>query len=786
MDEAVKLVGRLTLEEKASLLSGRDIWTTRSFPGIPSIMMTDGPHGVRKAGGTSFLGVPATCFPTASALASTWNPDLLYKVGEAIGVEAQSEDVQVVLGPGVNMKRSPLGGRNFEYFSEDPILAARMAIAHVNGVQSQGVGTSLKHFAANNQEYERMQNSSDVDERTLHEIYLRAFELTVKEAQPWSLMASYNLINGVPATESKWLLQDLLRDTWGHQGIVVSDWAAVAAGRVKGLVAGTHLEMPGGEPTNTDLIIQAVKNGEIHEKLVTERSEQLVANILKVARSKRDDVRYVVEEHHKLAREVAGEAIVLLKNDSNVLPLYHKSVAVIGLFAKKPRFQGGGSSQITPTEVDNLYDELGKIYGSTVKLSYAAGYRENGTTTTKMIEEALEVSKASDVVVLAVGLPAAYETEGVDRPTLDLPEGHTRLIEALTKANKHVVVVLTNGSAVSMPWLSNVEAVVEGWLSGQAGAGAMADILTGRVNPSGRLSESFPTRIEDTPAYPDFPNRSGHARYGEGIFIGYRWYDTRQIQPLFEFGYGLSYSQFTYSAGKISQSTLYDDDKLTVSVRVRNTSEVTGKEVVQLYISIKDEQEAHPLRELKQFNKVELAPGEEKTVSFEINANDLAYYSEIRHDWFVVPGSVTVSVGSSSRQIHFSRDINVLARTPEKVILKPSSPLKDFARHPRGKHIMNILGPAMAKAMAGDAIKGKSKEEAEKLVISLMGDLPLDRLPASSGGLVGRKFVDSIMTYCRHEGGLHPLESAPFYKELVSLGFKAIKLQQSTKTKAKE
>lgn len=775
--EAKRIVAGLTLEEKASLLSGKDTWSTRNIGEVPSIFMTDGPHGLRKAL-TGLNGLPATCFPTASALASTWNPDLVQQVGSAIGVEAQAADVQVVLGPGTNMKRSPLGGRNFEYFSEDPVLAGEMAAAHINGLQSQGVGASLKHFAANNQEFERFQNDSVVDERTLNEIYLKAFEVAVRRAKPWSVMASYNMLNGVHSSESEWLLQSTLRDRWGYKGIVVSDWGAAAVGRVAGVKAGLHLEMPGGSSENTKLIVQAVLAGKLKEQLLNTRLKQLVTAILKVDSTRRPETKFSIDDHHELARQAASEAVVLLKNESHLLPIKSgraKKIAIIGQLAKIPRFEGGGSSQITPTKVDNLYDQLKAIFEVKVELTYAKGYHEkDGSTTPKLVNDAVLAARDVDIVIVTVGLPASFEIEGIDRPQLGLPDGHNELIEAVAKVNPKTVVVLTNGSAVTMPWLSKVPAVVEGWLSGQAGAAAIADILAGRVNPSGKLSETFPCRIEDTPAYPDFPNRTGNARYGEGIFIGYRWYDKRAIEPLFEFGYGLSYTTFKFSNLKLSHETIFDDDSLTIEVDVKNTGEVAGKEVVQLYVGIQDHNEVHPPAELKKFQKIYLRPSEEQTVTLSLKPSDLAYFSDFTRDWRVPTGEITIYVGSSSRNLPLHRVVAVKARREAIPELLPSSPLKDFARHPRGKHFFDLLGGQLAKSFGGVDEK-QTKKEADAMTMSLIGDLPLNRLPGLSGGIMSSDFVDAVMGYVKYESGFHPVASFRYYKELVRLLLRALR-----------
>ncbi|HRQ86781.1 MAG TPA: glycoside hydrolase family 3 C-terminal domain-containing protein, partial [Candidatus Saccharibacteria bacterium] len=596
------IIKQLTLEEKSALLAGATTWTTVAVErlGIPPIMMTDGPHGLRKAA-TTIAGNKATCFPTASALAATWNKDMVYQVAAHIGREAQSQDVQVVLGPGINLKRSPLGGRNFEYYSEDPVLSGELGVAFVNGLKSVGVGASIKHFAANSQEYERMTNSSEIDQRTLHELYLKAFRKVVRYSQPWSVMAAYNKVNGEYATRSHYLLTEGLRDQWGFGGIVVSDWGAAALERVAALQAGLDLEMPGGSSGNEKRIAKAVEEGKLKEAILDASLKRLIPHIQNIASQRQPDVVINHDTHHQFAREVASEAIVLLKNKDNILPITpasQKKIAVIGRFAKTPRFQGAGSSQVTPTTVDTLYDSLVDVWGKD-KVVFSEGYTATGRTSPALLKKAKAAVKTADVAIVAAGLPAIYETEGLDRKTLDLPEGHITLINELSGLGVPMVVALTNGSAVSMPWLEKVDAVVEGWLGGQAGAGAMADVLTGAVNPSGKLSETFPLRIEDTPAFPYFPSKNGKAIYGEGIFIGYRHLDIHDIKPLFPFGFGLSYTTFSYSDLKMSKATFKRDESVILRVTVKNTGKRSGKEVAQLYIGYHNSDMPRAIRELK-------------------------------------------------------------------------------------------------------------------------------------------------------------------------------------------
>ena len=504
----------------------------------------------------------------------------------ALGEESHAIDVQILLGPGINMKRSPLGGRNFEYFSEDPVLAGKLAAAYIEGVQSQGVGTSLKHYAVNNQEYERMATSSNLDERTLNEIYLPAFEIAVKEGRPWTVMSAYNLVNGIYASEHRELLRDILRDRWGFTGFVMSDWGGINE-RVAGLDGGTNLEMPGSGDYNSKKIIAAVQDGRLSPETLDQSVTEVLAVILKAKDSHKENATFDVDKHHALAREAGGESIVLLKNAENMLPLSLeklKRIAIIGAFAKTPRYQGSGSSQVNPTKVSNAYDELVKLAGGDGKFGYAAGYDIEGDVTESLLEEARNVAAHADVAVVFAGLPDSYESEGFDRSSLEMPSGHNQLIEAVSSVQPKVVVVLMNGSAITMPWADRVKAIVEGWLGGQAGGGAIADVITGRINPSGKLSETFPKRLQDTPTFPDFPARNRRASYGEGVFIGYRYYDKKDVEPLFPFGFGLSYTTFVYTGIKASAPSIKDTDGVTIEVAVKNTGNVPGKEVIQLYL----------------------------------------------------------------------------------------------------------------------------------------------------------------------------------------------------------
>ncbi|QNK64923.1 glycoside hydrolase family 3 C-terminal domain-containing protein [Pedobacter sp. PAMC26386] len=745
----------MTLEEKTMLLGGDGWWQTHAIKRleIPSIFMTDGPHGLRKATGSALgLAVPATCFPTASALASSWNKELIKRVGFALAEESQANDVQILLGPGINMKRSPLGGRNFEYLSEDPVLAGKMAAAYIQGVQSGGVGTSVKHFAVNNQEFERMTSSSNLDERTLHEIYLTAFEIAVKEGKPWTVMASYNKINGLYATENALLLRNILRKNWGFEGFVVSDWGAVN-NRVNGVTAGMNLEMPGSGDVNQNELIKAVKDGTLPVAVLDESVTQLLAVILKAKDSHQSGAKFDADQHNTLAREAGGESIVLLKNENHILPLNlnKQKIAVIGGFAKIPRYQGAGSSQVNPIKISNAYAELQKIAGDRV-ITYAEGYRNEDQTSAKLISEAVAAAKNADVAVLFVGLPDSYESEGFDRSSMDMPIAHNQLVSAVAAVQKNIIVVIMNGSAITMPWLSKVKGVVEGWLGGQAGGGAIADVLSGRVNPSGKLSETFAKAINDTPTALEFPGLNQQANYGEGIFIGYRYYDQRKIAPQFPFGYGLSYTSFTYSDLELSAASIQDTDSLSVKVKVKNTGQVAGKEIVQLYISSNEATISHPVKELKAFTKLALAPGEEKTAQFKLGRRDFAYYDTGLHDWAVKPGIFQVRVGGASTDLPLQQNVEVKLEKPVVLALNRNSMLKDFRSHPKGK----VFYPILMKSFGLDLTQKpdeklseeqkRAKEKTSHMVMTLLNDLPVYKLVTFSGGKFSNKMLDDILS----------------------------------------
>ena len=664
------VLAKMTLEEKASLCSGLDFWRLKGIErfGIRPIMVTDGPHGLRKAAeeGTIFMNVPATCFPTASAAACSWDRKLLQEMGCAMGEECLQENVAVILGPGVNIKRSPLCGRNFEYFSEDPFLAGEMAASLIQGVQSKGVGTSLKHFAVNNQEYRRMTINAVVDPRALHEIYLAAFELAVKKSQPWTVMSAYNRLNGTYCSENKWLLNSMLREKWGFQGIVMTDWGA-NNDRVEGLKAGQDLEMPGSAGINDAKIVAAVKTGQLDESVLDRTVLRLLALIDRAEQNRQPIYRYDPRVHHELARRAAGNSMVLLKNEGSILPLNKgQQVAVIGAFACNPRYQGAGSSFINPTILDNVVDELAK---GTYWFKYAAGYElDSEIPNEKLIEGACKVAREADVVLVFAGLPDIYETESSDREHMRLPESHNQLIKRVASANPRTVVVLSNGAPVEMPWVDEVQAIMEGYLCGQAAASAMIDLLFGVVNPSGKLAESFPVRLQDVLSSRYFPSGPETVEYRESVFVGYRYFDTAKKPVLFPFGHGLSYTTFEYSSLKLSAVQLTDRDLLTVSLMVMNTGLKAGAEVVQLYVHDRESTVFRPYKELKGFEKIFLKPGERKKVNIVLDRRAFAFYNPEIDDWTVESGVFEILIGASCADIRLKMAVHVAASQPIGVV----------------------------------------------------------------------------------------------------------------------
>lgn len=658
-----ELVGKLTLEEKASLCSGKDFWHLNAVErlGLTSIMVSDGPHGLRKQNKDKKAGdllgsVPAVCFPTASLTACSWDEELLTEMGEHLGDECRAEQISVLLGPGMNIKRSPLCGRNFEYFSEDPFLAGKMAAAFIKGVQSKGIGVSVKHFAANNQETRRMTIDSVVDERTLREIYLAGFETAVKEGKPWTVMNAYNKLNGTYCAENEWLLTHVLRDQWGFDGVVVTDWGAENE-IDKGIAAGQNLEMPGSAGLGAAKLVEAVKNGTLDESALDERVDEIIELIMK-SQETLGEYEYSKEEHHEFARKVAENSMVLLKNEDNVLPLKKgQTVAVIGEMAKRPRYQGAGSSQIVTTALDCAFDAFLK---EGVGIVYAQGYDSGKSVTdVKLLAEAVECAKSTDTAVVFIGLTDEFESEGFDRDTLDIPQNHVDLVNAVARANPNTVVVVSGGAPVVMPWLGNVKGVLNAYLGGQASGSAAVDLLTGKVNPSGKLAETYPLSLSDTPCFRQFPGSMRSVEYRESVYVGYRYYDTFKKDVLFPFGFGLSYTKFEYSGLRLSRKNIKDTDTLKVTFKVKNVGDTAGAEIAQVYVSDSESTVFRPEKELKGFKKVFLAPGEEKTVTVELDKRAFAYFNTAAEAWHVESGEFTVKVGASSRDIKLSSAVKV-------------------------------------------------------------------------------------------------------------------------------
>ncbi|HSO53191.1 MAG TPA: glycoside hydrolase family 3 C-terminal domain-containing protein [Actinomycetes bacterium] len=735
---ASSLLVELTLEEKASLCLGSDFWHTAPVErlSIPAIMVSDGPHGLRtqpdEADHVGISGsVPATCFPTGCALASSWDPELVRRIGEALGREARAQGVAVVLGPGINIKRSPLCGRNFEYFSEDPLVSGVLGAAMIDGVQSQGVGASLKHFAANNQETDRLRVSAEVDERTLRELYLAGFERAVTQAQPWTVMCSYNKVNGVYASQNAWLLTTVLRGEWGFDGLVVSDWGAVHD-RVAALVAGLDLEMPPNRGVSDAAIITAVRTGQLDEHVLNAAVARVLQLVDRATASPEPPPEVDADAHHVLARAAAAECAVLLKNEDRLLPLRPAAgdtIAVIGEFARTPRYQGAGSSQVNPTRVDVTLDELHAGVPDGVEVAFAAGY---GLDTTdhddELAAEAVALASRAEVVVAFLGLPAADESEGFDRSHMDLPANQRALLARLADANPNLAVVLANGSAVRLSdWEQHAKAVLECWLSGQAAGGATADLLLGAANPSGRLAETLPLRLEDTPSYLNFPGEAGHVRYGEGIFVGYRGYDALDRQVSYPFGHGLSYTSFSYADLTTNLTGRPQDNDLVVNVscRVTNTGDRRGKEVVQLYVRDPEASVTRPVRELKAFAKVDLDPGETTMVEFTLTARDLSYWSTTLNDWALEGGQLELAVGASSRDLRLTTTVDIAA-PPLPVRLDGMATLEEWLADPSGSALLH-------KAVGTDEDGRPKGILGNEELLPVIGNFPISSLAALPG-----------------------------------------------------
>lgn len=720
----------MTLEEKAGLCSGGDFWHTKAVErlGIPDIMVSDGPHGLRKQDlEGDHLGVndsiSAVCFPAGCGAATSFNRELIQSMGEALGDECQSENVAVILGPAVNIKRSPLCGRNFEYYSEDPYLASEIAAAHINGVQSRNVGTSIKHFMANNQETRRMSVNALIDERALHEIYLSTFENAIKKSKPWTVMSSYNKVNGPYVGENRQLMTDFLRDECGFDGLVMSDWGAVGD-RVAGLEAGLDLEMPTSKGVRDRLIVEAVKTGAIDESVVDTACERILGIVYRAVENHNPSARTDWDDEHEKARKIAEETIVLLKNDDNILPLKAgNDIAFIGKYAQKPRFQGGGSSHINCIKVTSVLDEV-KAQGIS-GVTYAQGFDDEEDAVDEALEaEAIRAAKAADVAVIFAGLPDAFESEGFDRSHMRMPDCQNHLISEIAKVQPNVVVVLHNGSPVEMPWLDEVKGVVESYLGGEAVGGAQCDILFGKVNPSAKLAETFPYKLEDNPSFLTGFGSGDEVVYSEGIFVGYRYYDKKKMPVMFPFGYGLSYTTFEYSNMKVSDKIMDDSKTLTVKLDVTNSGTVAGKEIVQLYVADLESTAIRPVKELKNFEKVYLEPGETKTVTMTLDKRAFAYYEPRIKDWYVEGGEFEIMAGKSSRDIVLSEKITYVQHKKLPVRYTVDTTMGDIFKDQRARAVVDHLYRAYFEGELSS-----QNEASEEAISNAMNDAMLENLP---------------------------------------------------------
>lgn len=734
------LISQMTLEEKARMCSGADFWKLKCVErlGIPQVMVTDGPHGVRKqAEAADHLGIneseKAICFPAGCATASSFDRDLIRRQGELLGQECQAMNVSTILGPAMNIKRSPLCGRNFEYYSEDPYVSTEIAAALIEGVQSKNVGTSVKHFVANNQEKRRMTNSSDADERTLREIYLASFEGAIKKAKPWTVMSSYNRINGEFVGDNKEYLTDILRKEWGFDGYVVSDWGAVND-RISSLAAGLDLEMPPGDYENDRLIVKAVQEGKLDESVVDQACERILNIIFRYTENRDEKAVFDYEKDHKAAAEIEAECMVLLKNENDILPLTSdKKIAFIGKYAKTPRYQGGGSSHINSWKVESAL-EAAKEIPELANVTFAEGYQDEKDEVIEELQmKAVKVAAEADVAVLFLGLPDNFESEGYDRKHMNLPNCQNELVEKVLEVQKHVVVVLHNGSAVIMPWKDQVEGILEAYLGGEAVGKAVAEVLAGIKNPSGRLAETFPLRLEDTPCYLTYGKGFDNADYREGVFVGYRYYTSRKMETAFPFGHGLSYTTFAYSDLQLDKKEMTDKESVQVSVKVKNTGNRAGKTVVQLYVEAPETEVIRPVRELRGFEKIFLEAGEEKTVTFILGERAFAYWNTLIHDWYAEEGTYKVMIGENADQMCVGEEITV---HPTKELPKTYSLntcLGELMRDPKAQAVMAPFMQGMAQNDAAtDMAEANANDQSgvvnQEMMAAMMEGMPLRQL----------------------------------------------------------
>lgn len=730
-----KILSEMTLEEKVRFCQGKNGWETTGVErlGIPPVWVADGPIGLRKVmdpGSPDLSGkaVPTVCFPAMAGIAASFDPELAGETGETIAEAARANDVDVVLGPAANIKRSPLCGRNFEYMSEDPFLAGKIAAGYIRGMQSKNIGTSLKHFAANGQETRRFTIDEKISQRALREIYLPGFETAVRESKPWTVMCSYNKINGTYSSENKWLLTDVLRDEWGYEGLVMSDWGAVND-HADSVNAGLSLQMPYMGEGENEYLLNAVKSGKVSEETLDREVARLLHLTELSLEGRKREAEYDAGQQHHVARKIAREAMVLLKNDGGLLPIRgNKKVAFIGEFAEKPRFQGGGSSHITVTETLSAVQAVRSVS----PITYAKGFDADADSMTdEQLAEAVKVASEADIAVLFLGLPDAYESEGYDRTHMKMPAVQEKLLDAVAEKQKNIVVVLHNGSPVEMPWIDKVPAVLEAYLGGQAGGGAVVDLLFGAVSPCGKLAETFPVKLEDNPSFLNFPGFRDEVVYAEDIYVGYRYYDKKKMDVLFPFGYGLSYTTFEYSNLRLSADVFRPGDRITASVDVTNTGKMMAKEIVQFYVRPDHEGKDRPVRELKGFGKVMLMPGETGTVTVELDERSFAYWAEEIGDWFAEAGKYVIEAAASSRDIRCEQEITV-ENKPLKQIVTLDTLLGDVIAIPGareviaqelGKEVLDHLNPwilglgfhILVRTPGANLTRARLEEVAEKI-----------------------------------------------------------------------
>ena len=764
-EKITELISRMTLEEKAGLCSGEDFWHTKEIGrlGIPSVMVSDGPHGLRKQEDEAdHLGIndsiKAVCFPAGCATASSFDRDLLEELGEIIGNECQAENISTILGPAMNIKRSPLCGRNFEYYSEDPLVSSEMSSAFVRGVQSKSVGTSPKHFMTNNQEYHRMTSSSEMDERTMREIYLASFENTVKKEKPWTIMNSYNKLNGTYLCENKEMLSDVLRDEWGFDGYVMTDWGAMNE-RVEALKAGCNLEMPASGGKTDKEIVDAVKSGELDEAVLDQRCEEFLNIIFRYIDNRNENAVFNREQDHEKARHIEEECIVLLKNEDSILPLSpEQKTAFIGKYAAAPRFQGGGSSHINSFKTESAMDALDIVDRvNKENIIYAQGYDDlEDKTDEDLLREAVEMARNVEAAVIFAGLPDSFESEGYDRTHMRMPQCQIALIEEVAKVQPNTIVVLHNGAPVEMPWINKVKAVVEVYLGGQAVGGATVNVLYGNTNPSGHLAETFPLRVQDTPCYLTYGGEHDRSVYSEGVFVGYRYYTSKDMNVLFPFGHGLSYTTFSYDNLTVERERIRESEKLRVSVDVTNTGDQSGKEVVQLYVAPKDSTVIRPVRELRAFDKIGLAPGETKTVTFLLDSRAYTYWSTEIHGWHVESGEYDIQIGKNAQDIVLSKTVYVESEHIIPKVFTLNSTMGEIMADSKGKaifeQVMSEMAGSDAQEMESKSLEGDGDAISAEMMAAMMEGMPLRQLISFVPGVTKEALTSLVKTLNENTG----------------------------------